>query len=172
MYAPLSTILSPKIAIVSRVPKVGNLSIKTYNHWNQPVYKKNFFLHVKFEVKLVISFTRKSVSNKKEPFSLRMAYRTSLKTFHLVGSWHHPAPWTFRKKVFETKTKTWERFSPFSGGVFQKAEKRHKSFQISQMPLRLNYALQWAPFWQTDSAMVYDHVRTIRTLLGSSRSDL
>jgi hypothetical protein len=44
--------------------------------------------------------------------------------------------------------------------------------QLSQMPLYLNCALQWAPLWQTDSAMVYDHVRTIRTLLGSFWSDL
>jgi hypothetical protein len=73
LYVLLSTTLSPKIEIVSRGHRVGILFTKTYRLWHRSV-DKNSYLHVKFEVRFLISFMKRSMSNKKDPFSWRMVH--------------------------------------------------------------------------------------------------
>jgi hypothetical protein len=62
IYACLITALSLKTATDSSSPKIDNSSNKTPLSWHHSVDKKHSFLHVKFEVRFVISFARKSMS--------------------------------------------------------------------------------------------------------------
>jgi hypothetical protein len=56
---------SPTSATDSSNPKVGELYTKTRDIWHHSVDKKHYAFPVKFEVKFVISFTRKSMVGKK-----------------------------------------------------------------------------------------------------------
>jgi hypothetical protein len=64
---------APKLRLI-QVSKVGNWSAKIQHPWHQALDTKHFFLHVKFEVRFVISFMRKSTSNKTGHFSWRMVH--------------------------------------------------------------------------------------------------
>jgi hypothetical protein len=50
-------------------PKVCNWFTRTHHHWHHSVAKKHHFFHAKFEVRFVIYFMRKSMSNEKRHFS-------------------------------------------------------------------------------------------------------
>jgi hypothetical protein len=71
-HASFNTTLSPKTATDPSGPKVGHLSTKTKLLQHHTVDSKCYFFHVKFEVRFVVSFTRKSMLNKKWHFSWAM----------------------------------------------------------------------------------------------------
>jgi hypothetical protein len=74
LNASLSTTISPKTATDSNCPKVEHSPSKTHHPWHHSVDTKNDFMHVKFEIRFVISFKRKSISNKKWHFSWGTAH--------------------------------------------------------------------------------------------------
>jgi hypothetical protein len=61
----ISTTLSTKTTTWSSGPRVGNFPPKTQHPWHHLVDKKHYSLHVKFEMRFIISFTGKYMSNKK-----------------------------------------------------------------------------------------------------------
>jgi hypothetical protein len=65
LYASLNTAENLKTATDSNDPKAGNSFTKIKHPWHHQLDTKHHFLHVKFEVRFAISFTRKSMSNKK-----------------------------------------------------------------------------------------------------------
>jgi hypothetical protein len=73
-YASLHATLSSKTATESRGLNVGNKSIKNQHLWHHSVHKKHYSLYVKFDVRFVISFMRKSKVNKKGHFSWGMVH--------------------------------------------------------------------------------------------------
>jgi hypothetical protein len=74
LWASLNTTQRSKTATVSSGPKVGLPSTETQHHWYHFIDKKYYFLHVKFEVRFVISFMIKSMSTKKWQFSWGMVH--------------------------------------------------------------------------------------------------
>jgi hypothetical protein len=65
MYASLNTTLNPKTVSNSINPQVNHLSPKAKHPWRHSVERKHRLLDVKFEVRFVMSFPRKFMSNKK-----------------------------------------------------------------------------------------------------------
>lgn len=94
LYVSVNTTLCRKTTTISNSLKVCNSSMKNQYPWNHSVDKRHYFLCVKFEIKFVISFTGKSVSNKK----CRFSWRGSI---------------LFRKAAFETFGNFW--FSELKG---------------------------------------------------------
>jgi hypothetical protein len=65
LCALVNTTPNPETAAVSSGPKIGHSSTKTQQRLHYAIDKKPFFFRVKFEVRFVIYFTRKTLSNKK-----------------------------------------------------------------------------------------------------------
>jgi hypothetical protein len=72
-YSSLNTTLSIKTATNSSGAKVGHLSTKTQHSWYHLTDRRYYFFHVKFGIRFVIFFTRKSMLIKKRHFSWGMA---------------------------------------------------------------------------------------------------
>jgi hypothetical protein len=64
-FAYLNTTLRLKTATDSSGPKAGNLSTKIQFPWHHSEDAKHYFYHDKFEVRLVMSFKRKSMPKQK-----------------------------------------------------------------------------------------------------------
>jgi hypothetical protein len=80
LHASLNTTQRSKTVTNFRGPNVGNVSTKPQHPCHQSVDKKHCCLHVKLEVRLVIPFTRKSMSCKNRLFSWGMVHAFFLKS--------------------------------------------------------------------------------------------
>jgi hypothetical protein len=69
LYASLNTILSLETATDSSGLKVRNLFSKNHHPWHHSLDKKLYTIRGKFEVRCVISFSRKYMPSKKWHFS-------------------------------------------------------------------------------------------------------
>jgi hypothetical protein len=74
LFGGVNTTPSPKTANDSSGAKVGDSATKTQHPWHHSTDTKHYFLYVESEVRFVIAFMRKSMSDKKRHFSWRMAH--------------------------------------------------------------------------------------------------
>lgn len=82
LYAPVNAAQGLKIATGRNALKSSDISMQTRTSWYHPIGQKHAFLHVKFEIELSISFSRKSMTKIKPHFFKGEGPSFFLNTFH------------------------------------------------------------------------------------------